>query len=115
MACRHYFFTAPRLTVKPCIALICVNVSLGSAPALPAGNYGDVTLSFELLLDAPDLQLALVDDTLYASTVLAEASETEIFLAVVAAMLDDMQPDSVPDPLDTLTSFEPLDWQPPQH
>lgn len=72
-------------------------------------------MSFELLLDTPDLQLALVDGTLYASTVLAEASETEIFLAAVAAMLDDMQPDIAPDPLDTITPLRPLDWQPPQH
>lgn len=44
--------------------------------------------SFELLLDAPDLVIALIDGTLWASTVHAELSPTEIDDVMNGYLLD---------------------------
>lgn len=88
--------------------------------------------SFELLLDSPELAIALVDGTLYASTVHAEASADELLIAAAgAAAHGPAAPQQLP-PLADLwqhlkhsdapeirqlhrPKLTPLDWTPPNN
>lgn len=58
----------------------------------------------------PELQIALVDGTLYASTVLAESTDDDVLAAVGACLLDalDLDPE-----LDLPSRLKPLEWMPP--
>ncbi|ALG28132.1 hypothetical protein AOZ07_03385 [Glutamicibacter halophytocola] len=62
--------------------------------------------SFELLLDTPELAIALIDGTLYASTMHTEATDDEILIAAATAAAHQLPPE----PRKKLT---PLDWTPP--
>lgn len=70
--------------------------------------------SFELLLDTPELAIALIDGTLYASTAHAEATPDEILLAAAEATLFDALAGEVNEVEPTPSKLTPLAWTPPK-